>query len=129
MIKKLLTIGLLAAFAAGATINVHAQDKKPEAAAEGKKDRAIPFHGPISAVDKSAKTITIGKEKKRTIQITDKTKIMKDGKAATLDDANVGDDVGGSYREVDGKLEAGSLRIGMKPEGEAKPKREKKKKS
>jgi len=128
MIKKILAIGLVAAFAAGTTFTVQAQDKKPEAAAEAKKDRPTPFSGKINEIDKAAKTINIGKEKKRTIQITDKTKIMKDGKPATLDDAKVGDEVGGSYRDNGGKLEAGSLRIGPKPEGDAKPKTENKKK-
>jgi Cu/Ag efflux protein CusF len=128
MIKKLLAIGLVAAFAAGATVTVQAQDKKPETAAEGKKDRPIPFRGKINEIDKAAKTINIGKEKKKTIQITDKTKVTKDGKAATLDDAKAGDEVGGSYRDVGGKLEANSLRIGPKPEGETKAKSEKKKK-
>ena len=129
MFKKIIGIGLIAAFAAGATVTVQAQEKKAEAAAEGKKDRAIPFSGKINEIDKAANTITIGKEKKRTIHVTDKTKIMKNGKAATLADANVGDEVGGSYRtSADGKMEAGSLRIGAKPEGDAKPKSEKKKK-
>jgi Cu/Ag efflux protein CusF len=128
MVKKLIVIGLVAAFAAGTTVTVQAQDKKPEAAAEGKSNRAIPFSGKINEIDQAAKTINIGKEKKRTIQITDKTKVMKDGKPATLADAKVGDEVGGSYRDNGGKLEAGSLRIGPKPEGEAKPKTEKKKK-
>jgi len=127
---KLIAIGLVAAFAVAATGTVHAQDKKPTATAGSKKDRPTPFSGKINEIDKAAKTITIGKDKKRTIQITDKTKIMKDGKTATLADANVGDEVGGSYHtSADGKMEAGSLRIGPKPEGSAKPKTEKKKKT
>ena len=129
MIKKLLAIGLVAAFAAGTTLTVQAQDKKPgkkaDAAAEGKSNRATPFRGSINEIDKAAKTINIGKEKKRTIQITDSTKIMKDGKAATLDDAKVGDEVGGAYRDNGGKLEATSLRIGPKHEGDSKEKKEK----
>lgn len=117
---KLIAIGLVAAFAVAAVGTVQAQDKKPEAAA--KKHGVVPFHGKIAEIDKAAKTISIGKTKKRTIQITDKTKLMKGGKTATLDDANVGDEVGGAYRDSDGKLEATSLRIGPKPEGEAKAK-------
>jgi len=35
----------------------------------------------------------------------------------------VGDEVGGSYKEVDGKLNALSLRIGPVPEGEKKKKK------
>jgi hypothetical protein len=122
---KLITICALAAFAATTTITVRAEDK-PAAAAEPKKDRAIPFSGKINEIDQAAKTISIGKDKKRTIHITDKTKVMKDGKPATLADAKVGDEVGGSYRDNSGKMEAGSLRIGPKPEGkpEAKKKKE-----
>lgn len=128
-ITKTIGIGLVAAFALGATITLQAEDKKPEAAEAGKDStRAIPFSGTINEIDKAAKTINIGKTKKRTIQITDATKIKKDGKTATLDDAKVGDEVGGSYRDNGGKLEAASLRIGPKPEGDAKPKTEKKKK-
>ncbi len=123
MIKKLIAIGLVAAFVAGATVTVQAQEKKVEAAAEGKKERAIPFSGSINEIDQAAKTINIGKTKKRTIQLTDKTKVMKDGKTATLADAKVGDVVGGSYRDNAGKLEAASLRIGPKPEGASKAKK------
>jgi hypothetical protein len=133
MLKKLIGIGLVAAFAAGATVTVQAQEKKAEhkaqASTEGKSNRAIPFSGKINEIDQAAKTINIGKTKTRTIHITDKTKVMKDGKTATLADAKVGDDVGGSYREsTDGKLEAASLRIGPKPAGEAKGKSKEKKK-
>ncbi|MEO5803468.1 MAG: hypothetical protein ABIR24_08045 [Verrucomicrobiota bacterium] len=125
-IAKIIGIGLVAAFAVGATMTSQAEDKKPEAAEAKGANRAIPFSGTINEIDKAAKTINIGKTKKRTIQITDATKIKKDGKAATLDDAKVGDEVGGSYRDNSGKLEAASLRIGPKPEGEAKGKAEKK---
>ena len=131
MLKKslnLIAIGLVAAFIAGASISVHAEDK-PAAPTEGKKEHLIPFSGKINEIDKAAKTIAIGKEKQRTIHITDMTKIKKDGKAATLTDAKVGDDVGGSYRKsAAGKMEAVSLRIGAKPEGEVKTKPGEKKK-
>jgi Cu/Ag efflux protein CusF len=127
---KTIGIGLVAAFALGTAITTQAADKKP-AAADASKDsnRAIPFSGTINSIDKAAKTINIGKTKKKDIQITDQTKIKKDGKPATLDDAKVGDEVGGSYRDNGGKLEAGSLRIGPKPEGKAdgKPAAKKKK--
>ncbi|MEO6033627.1 MAG: hypothetical protein ABIQ35_00060 [Verrucomicrobiota bacterium] len=109
-----------------ATRSLRAEDK-PVALAEAKKDRPIPFKGKINEIDKTAKTIGIGKDKKRTIHITDKTKFVKGGK--TWDQAAVGDDVGGSYRaDATGKLEAVSLRIGLKPEVEPKVKVESKKK-
>lgn len=125
---KLISLGAFAAFLTAATLCVQAEDK-PAASAGAKKDQPIPFRGKINEIDKTAKTITIGKEKKRTLHITDKTMIKKDGKKATLEDAAVGEDVGGTYREsAAGKLEAVSLRIGQKPEGEAKVKVESKKK-
>lgn len=124
MLKKLIVIGLVAAFAAGGTVTLQAQEKKAEAATEGKKERPTSFFGNINEIDQAAKTINIGKNKKKTIHITDKTKVMKDGKPSTLAEAKVGDEVGGSYREsADGKMEAGSLRIGPKPEAAAKKKK------
>ena len=134
MLKKsiqLIAIGLVTAFAVAATGTVHAQEKKAAAAADAKiaKPKAGPFSGKINEIDKAAKTINIGKEKKRTIYITAQTKIKKNGKDATLDDAAVGEEVGGYQREnAEGKQEAVSLRIGAKPEGTAKPKSPKKKK-
>jgi hypothetical protein len=127
---KLIAIGLIAAFAVGSVGVVHAQEAKTESStsAGSKKKGVVPFRGKINEIDKAAKTINIGKEKKRTIQITDQTKITKDGKPATLDDANAGDEVGGAYRDADGKLEASSLRIGPKPEGAVKASAKKKKK-
>ncbi len=126
-IVQFLTIGLLSAVAVSTVNSVRAEDKKAkaeakvEAKADVKTDKAIPFHGKLSAVDKSAKTISIvGKDKTRTFNVTSDTKIMKKGKASTLDEAMVGDEVGGAYRDVDGKLNLTSLRIGPKPEGKKK---------
>jgi len=101
---------------------------KKEAPADEKSGRAIPFREKIDALDKTAKTIKVGE---RVFQITSETKIAKGGKPATLDDAAVGDEVGGTYHKADdGKLNAASLRIGPKPEaaGEKaeKPAKEKK---
>ena len=63
-----------------------------------KKQGVIPFRGKLASVDKSAKTITVGE---RTFQITSETKTMKAGKPATLDDAVVGEEVGGQYRKAE----------------------------
>lgn len=115
-----LTIGLFAAFALSTVLPVTAADeKKPAASAttpEKPKRNGMPFNGKLSAIDTAAKTISIaGKEKTRTFQLTDKTKIMKAGKAATLADAKVGDEVGGFAREEEGKQVVVSLRVGPKP--------------
>src|SRR4026209_743725 len=94
-IIKLLTIAILATFAASLTVNA-APEKKEAAAKEESKDgkpSIIPFHGKISAVDKAAKTVTLeGKEKTRTFHVTSETKIEKGGQPATLDDAKIGEE-------------------------------------
>lgn len=97
--------------------DAHAADKKPAKQARepgAKKQGVTPFHGNLKAVDKTAKTVTVGST---TVQITSETKIQKDGKPATLDDAVVGEAVGGAYRKSDdGKLNATMVRFGAKPE-------------
>lgn len=118
--KKLLTVALMAVIAACCSVNTFAAEpveKKTEKKAE-KREIRPPFHGKISAVDKTAKTITVGE---RTFQVTATTKIQMAGKPASLEDAKVGDQVGGQYREGEGgKLEALSLRVGPKPEKKPK---------
>lgn len=83
-----------------------------------KKQGAIPFRGKVNAVDKTAKTVTVGE---RVFQVTPDTKLMKAGKPAKLDDAVVGEEVGGNYRKADdGKLVAQMIRFGPKPDADAK---------
>ncbi len=126
MLLKLGCAALVAAIVVGAATQAAAQEKKEgkkpaaAAAAKGKKGTA-PFKGKIEVVDKTAKTIKVGE---RTFQATSSTRIAKAGKPATLDDAAVGDEVGGTFTKTeDGKLNLNVLRIGPKPEktGEAKP--------
>lgn len=129
-ILKIAVISLLATAVAVAPTQMQAQEKKEKPATEKKdapkSNRGLPFNGKITAVDKTAKTVTIGE---RVFQITATTKLTKAGKPATLDDAAVGEQAGGSYtKSEDGKLTAKSLRIGPKPEGEAKGEGKKKKK-
>ena len=92
------------------------------------KRQVFPFHGKLSAVDKTAKTMTLeGKEKARTLHITSQTRLTKDDKPATLDDAAVGEIIAGQARLNEaGQTEAVSVRIGAKTEGPQKPKQEKK---
>lgn len=72
-----------------------------------------PFHGKLAAVDKVAKTITVGK---RTFQISSETKIKKNGKPATLDDGVVGETVSGYVKPGgEGKLIATTVNFGQKP--------------
>lgn len=128
--KKLIVIALIAAFGAFTTLTVSAQDKKPadkkETPADKKKEetatRPVPFRGKIDSVDKSAKTIKVGE---RVFHVMGNTRLVSKGKPVTLDDAKVGEEVGGQYREgTGGKLELVMIRIG--PRVEAPPKEEKK---
>lgn len=125
--KKLIASLFICAAATFATVNLTAADKptdKPAApekgekkggkSAEKKAERSLPFRGKVTAVDKDAKVLTVGERK---FHATSTTKIMKAGKPAILTDAQVGEEVGGAYREVEGgKLELVSLRIGPKPD-------------
>jgi hypothetical protein len=125
MIKSLRTMtlaGLLAAVVLAVPVHVSAQStNKPAATAPESKAKSIPFHGKLAAVDKTAKTITLDEKTKREFQVTSETRIMKNDKPATLDDATVGEAVRGSYRKGDdGKLSLRSLTIGAKGEPKAK---------
>ena len=96
-----------------------------EAAAE-KKASAGPFHGKLAALDKTAKTITVGK---RTFQITSETKIHKTGKPATFEEGVVGEEVSGYVKPTDdGKWVATTVNFGPKPETKGTEKSAEKKK-
>ena len=111
--KKLIIALMVAAIAAVSTLPLAAADDKAAPAA-----RALPLSGKIAAVDKQAKTVKVGE---RVFQVTATTRIIKDNKPATLDDAKVGDEVGISYREGDDKkLNLVSLRVGPKPDAAPK---------
>lgn len=87
--------------------------------AETKKSRSLPFHGTIIAVDKSAKTLSVGK---RVFQVTSETKVFKgpEKAPATLADAAVGERITGSYQQAaGGKLTARSIYLGGKTESGA----------
>lgn len=121
-ILRIAVFSLLAAAIAVAPTQMLAQEKKEKPAAEKKDapkgDRGIPFHGKVTAVDKTAKTVKVGE---RVFQVTSDTKIKKLGKPATLADGAVGEEIGGTYtKSADGKLTAKALRFGPKPEGTAK---------
>ena len=130
--KKLVThlscIALISLLAVG---TAGAQEKKEGKPAEKgevkKKDGALPFTGKITAVDAAAKTVTLSGEKARVLNVTSETRITKDGQPATFADAKVGEEVAGAYREMDGKLNAVSLRVGPAPAKKKKADGEKKK--
>ena len=84
-----------------------------------KPAKAGPFHGKLVAVDKVAKTITVGK---RTFQITSESKLKKNGKAATLEDAVVGETASGYVKPSEGKLVATTVNFGPKSASETSEK-------
>lgn len=88
----------------------------------GKKSVAGPFHGKLLAMDKAAKTITVGK---RTFQITSETRIKKGGKPATFAEGVVGEPVSGYVKPAqDGKWIAVSVNFGPKnPENTSEQKK------
>jgi Domain of unknown function (DUF5666) len=128
MLKLAALIVFTAAFVVAPTPGL-AQEKPKDPAAtekkaapkEAKKKAATPARGKADAIDKIAKTVKVGE---RTFQVTSETKITKAGKPATLDDGKVGDEVGLSYNEVDGKLVARSLRFGPRPDEAATAKKD-----
>jgi len=82
------------------------------AAATDKPARPIPYHGKVVSVDATAKTFTVGK---RTMKVTDETKITKEGAATTMADIVADEQVRGSYwKKEDGTLEAKSVKLGAK---------------
>lgn len=85
------------------------------------------FNGKVTAVDKDAMTLTVGK---RTFEINSETKITKNETPATLSDITVGEKVGGAYKNgADGKLIATTVHIGSKADGEKKHKKKNKEES
>jgi hypothetical protein len=89
--------------------------------------KAHPFRGKLAAVDKVAKTITVGKS---VYQITSETKLKKSDKPATLEDGVVGEPVSGYVKpNADGKLVAATVTFGAKTEGKGEGKSPDKKKA
>ncbi|MFM8470030.1 MAG: hypothetical protein ACKODH_08675 [Limisphaerales bacterium] len=132
LFRTLVITSLAAAVMLGAPATSLAAEKekgKEKADEKGKGDEkkkagVVPFNGKAAAVDKAAKTIKLSGEKARVVQITDTTKVQKDGKPASLDELKEGEDVSGAYKwSADGKMEATVLNIGKPP---AKKKEEKK---
>ena len=68
----------------------------------------------ISGVDQAAKTFTTtSKENSRVFKITDKTRITKAGKTATIAEITANQEVSGSYwQRADGSLEAKNVKLG-----------------
>jgi hypothetical protein len=128
MKAKLLSIVGLCMLLGSNHTNANQTDRPLSAEGEKKpiSSRSMPFRGKLDSLDKSTRTIKVGA---RQFQVVDATKIMKAGKPSSLEEATIGEEVGGAYREADGgKLELVSLRLGAKPgKEEAVSKKEKSK--
>ena len=125
MKKHILKIALfsLLAVAVAAPTTSFAQEKKEKPAQEKKEKKAgqLPFRGKVTAVDKTAMTVTVGE---RVFHVTSETRVFKAEKPATLEGVTVGEIVRGSYTKGEGdKLNAKSIYVGQRPEGEAKKKK------
>jgi len=100
-------------------------DKKSSSSSKSSETKASagPFHGKLAAVDKSAKTVTVGK---RTFQVTAETKIIKNEKPATINDGVIDDVVSGYYKtSSEGKLTLTTLRFGPKTDTKTAEKKKK----
>lgn len=85
------------------------------------------FYGKITAVDTNAMTFTIDDQ---TYVVTSESHLTKDGKAATIADATVGEPARGSYTTgSDGKLDITKVRFGKGGGGKSGGKSGGKKKS
>src|SRR5207237_9194280 len=84
------------------------------AASAAAKLPPITFHGMIVSTDEKSKTFTIaGKEKSRSLKITDKTVVSKAGRPATIKEIVANEEVRGTYyKEPDGTMEARTVSLG-----------------
>jgi hypothetical protein len=89
-----------------------ADSSAPAAPAPKKHGAGLPVHGKIAAIDTTANTVTIGK---LTLNVTEKTKIRKNGATGTISDLAVGDVVKGAYKkDKEGNLNLLVLTVGGK---------------
>jgi hypothetical protein len=115
----LITLALLA-FAPAAVQAAAAATNAAVAAVPAKKPVPGPFHGKVAAIDKTARTIQVGK---RTFYVSPDCKLTKAGQPAKLEDAVVGEECGGYMKpSPEGKLVATTLRLGPKVAVPASPK-------
>jgi hypothetical protein len=130
MKKQIALFALVAAALIAAPVSIRAEDKpaKKAEAAESTtpkpKNSRLPFTGKITAVDTTASTVTVGE---RVFNVTSETKVLKDGKPATLSELTVGEPVRGSYKKDEaGKLTAALVHAGVKLEKGPKKKKSEK---
>ena len=121
MIKNILkaaAYGLLSLSILALPVAVSAQSTNKPASEKKSNKKENPkghaFHGKLVSVDKTEKSINVGKS---TYFVTSDTKITKDGKPAMLEDGVVGEECGGYVKtNTTGKAVLSSLRFGAAPE-------------
>lgn len=88
-------------------------------------ERGYPFHGTVASVDSAKGTVTLaGKARNRPFVVTSITKITKDGRRASLADIAAGDEIGGmAVKNLEGREEAKSLRIGKAKSAASNPRK------
>jgi len=107
----LLGVTILVLAASGAR-SAETNDVKPPAKKEKGEKSAHAFHGKLKAVDKNARSISVGKS---IYYITAETHFQRGEKPATLESAVVGEEVRGYVKPgPDGKMVASSLNFGPK---------------
>jgi len=125
LLSKLLVIATVLCGVVSISPWAHAQSTNKPATKDGPAQKlAHPFRGKLAAVDKAAKTITVGKS---VYHITSETKIKKGDKPAILDDGVIGEPVTGYAKPMDGgKMAASSVNFGPKSESSTPKKSPKK---
>jgi hypothetical protein len=114
-IQKITTVAIFAAAIVGTPALSRAGDTNAPAATApaatpDHQSGPTKFYGTVSAVDTNAKTFTVGDQ---TFLIIGESQMTKDGKAATLAAAVVGEPARGSYTKgKDGKLDITKVRFG-----------------
>jgi hypothetical protein len=122
--KKQLAIALSALMLSCALNHTLAQVDSDRRASDPKpstKVKQMPFRGKIVKVDPEKKIIALaGKERDRLFQITEQSRIRKEGQPLRLEDVKVGDTVGGLAR-ADGSdgWEVVTLNVGEKLDASA----------
>jgi hypothetical protein len=105
-------MGLMALAIACVQINLQAQESEEVPArsqAATTKPKTLPFHGTLKSLDKQAGTVKVGN---RTFKLSADSRFLQ----GSLEEAKIGDKVGGSYWKAnDGTLMVNSIRFGPKP--------------
>jgi hypothetical protein len=113
----------------GVTENPNPQPVTPaDTPAPRPKRETYPFRGTVGSVDPAAMTLVLeGKQSKRIVQLTARTRIEKDGATTPLESVKAGDVVGGTLRKTpEGREEAILVRtvhpevVGGSPPGGAR---------